>query len=89
MALIKCSECGKEISDKAVSCPKCGNPINEKKEKTTNKKVENNTNTFKTSNGINNFFIKNKILLIIISTVIVGIFGLYHIIHYINIYQNN
>lgn len=28
MALIKCSECGKEISDKAASCPNCGNPIN-------------------------------------------------------------
>lgn len=27
MALIKCSECGNEISDKAESCPKCGNPI--------------------------------------------------------------
>ncbi len=24
MALIKCSECGKEISDKATSCPHCG-----------------------------------------------------------------
>jgi len=24
MALIKCSECGKEISDKAESCPNCG-----------------------------------------------------------------
>lgn len=29
MALIKCSECGKEISDKAQSCPKCGNPISQ------------------------------------------------------------
>ncbi len=28
MALIKCPECGKEISDKAVSCPNCGYPIN-------------------------------------------------------------
>ena len=28
MALIKCSECGKEISDKATSCPNCGCPIN-------------------------------------------------------------
>ena len=28
MALIKCSECGKEISDKANTCPSCGNPIN-------------------------------------------------------------
>lgn len=27
MALIKCSECGKEISDKAEICVNCGNPI--------------------------------------------------------------
>ena len=27
MALIKCSECNKEISDKATTCPNCGNPI--------------------------------------------------------------
>jgi len=27
MALIKCGECGKEVSDKAVSCPGCGAPI--------------------------------------------------------------
>ena len=27
MALIKCSECGREISDKASSCPQCGCPV--------------------------------------------------------------
>lgn len=27
MALIKCTECGKEISDKAAACPHCGCPI--------------------------------------------------------------
>lgn len=27
MALIKCPECGREISDKAVSCPGCGFPL--------------------------------------------------------------
>lgn len=27
MALIKCPECGREISDKAASCPNCGVPI--------------------------------------------------------------
>jgi len=27
MALIKCSECQKEISDKAETCPFCGNPM--------------------------------------------------------------
>lgn len=27
MALIKCPECGREISDKALSCPGCGFPV--------------------------------------------------------------
>lgn len=27
MALIKCPECGKEISDKAATCPNCGMPL--------------------------------------------------------------
>ena len=27
MALIKCTECGKEISDKATICPNCGCPL--------------------------------------------------------------
>jgi len=27
MALIKCEECGKDISDKAFTCPNCGCPI--------------------------------------------------------------
>lgn len=29
MALIKCPECGKEISDKSLSCPNCGCPASE------------------------------------------------------------
>lgn len=29
MALIKCADCGKEISDEAVVCPSCGKPNNE------------------------------------------------------------
>lgn len=31
MALVNCSECGKEVSEKASSCPNCGNPINDTK----------------------------------------------------------
>lgn len=27
MALISCEECGKQISDRASSCPHCGNPM--------------------------------------------------------------
>lgn len=38
MALIKCSECGTEISDQAPSCPKCGFP-------TKNIKIENKVQT--------------------------------------------
>ncbi len=30
MALITCTECGKEVSEKAIACPNCGNPINKK-----------------------------------------------------------
>jgi len=32
MALINCSECGEKVSNKAQSCPHCGNPLNQKKE---------------------------------------------------------
>jgi len=31
MALIKCPECGKEISDSAKQCPNCGFPLEEKR----------------------------------------------------------
>lgn len=30
MALIKCTECGNEVSNKATACPKCGAPIEQK-----------------------------------------------------------
>ena len=29
MSMIKCTECGKEISDKATACPHCGCPMTE------------------------------------------------------------
>lgn len=36
MALIKCPECGASISDKARSCPKCGNPFSQTKKGISN-----------------------------------------------------
>lgn len=33
MAIIKCSECGKKISDKATKCPSCGAPVDKKQMK--------------------------------------------------------
>ena len=51
MALIKCSECGKEISDKAVACPHCGCPVSEmttiQSDVTTSFKEPINENAFK------------------------------------------
>ena len=45
MALIKCSECGKEISDKAEICVNCGNPIQKEIE---NQKKKNKKSLFQT-----------------------------------------
>ncbi len=42
MALFKCKECGKEISDKANNCNYCGAPIKEKTESTIVKFVKQN-----------------------------------------------
>ncbi len=39
MALIKCPECGKEISNKASSCPSCGYPINDTQVETEQDRV--------------------------------------------------
>ena len=39
MALIKCKECGKEISEQASSCPKCGCPTEENKIKNNKSSV--------------------------------------------------
>ena len=35
MALIKCSECGHEVSDEALSCPNCGHPLKFRSENTS------------------------------------------------------
>lgn len=31
MSIIKCSECGNDVSDKATACPKCGAPVEKAK----------------------------------------------------------
>lgn len=34
MALVKCNECGKSISNKAAKCPSCGYPLRKKRTNT-------------------------------------------------------
>lgn len=40
MALIKCDECGKDISEKAEICPSCGNPIKAKESQINKVEIE-------------------------------------------------
>ena len=42
MALINCKECGNEVSDKALSCPQCGAPIEKREEHKTVESAKNN-----------------------------------------------
>ena len=52
MALIKCPECKKEISDKAASCPNCGCPIaDDTSNQTPEKKVQTIEKTSKKYKG--------------------------------------
>lgn len=77
MALIKCSECGKEISDKAKACPNCGFPMAENKEPQEVEMVnyeKANTNMLKKVVGIILFLIG---LGVMISVTIAGEVTLY------------
>ena len=64
MALIKCEECGREISDKAESCPNCGCPIND-----VNLDVGKDKHKFKI---LDKFFISFGIIAIIV-IIIIGV----------------
>lgn len=87
MALIKCPECGKEISEKAFTCPHCGYPICDKslKESDAQEDVE-DKKTIEVNNDIiskyNNTAPKNSsataiILIIIFVLALLGIIGLF------------
>lgn len=47
MALMKCSECGREISDKAEACPQCGSPTNVAKRSAASTKNNGNSQDWK------------------------------------------
>lgn len=67
MALIKCPECGKEISDKASSCPNCGCPIEIQKTEVSSN-ISDQPITGQTSKKLN-----KKIIPIVIALVVVAI----------------
>jgi uncharacterized membrane protein YvbJ len=47
VALIKCSECGHEVSNKATACPKCGAPIADASVNTPTQTVQQTSKTLK------------------------------------------
>ena len=69
MALINCPECGKEISDKASSCPSCGYPIG------TNTTTKESVSAVTATSKKQGFNIK-KLLLIILVAVVAIIIGI-------------
>ena len=68
MAMFNCPECGKEISDKANTCPNCGCPLK-------NKKMKKKDNTVK-KNALKRIFLKLFIIIIIINIGVIGIYFL-------------
>lgn len=75
MSLIKCSECGKEISDKAKQCINCGAPIEKEtkaiiKEDASEKISREKTNEEKENKKVP---VKDKILIFVFLLLIIGI----------------
>ncbi len=67
MALIKCDECGREISDRSAFCPGCGYPTHLNKSVTSSENSENSEKSEKSEKSVNseNPNLRNKITLFI------------------------
>ena len=79
MALIKCSECGNEVSEQANSCPKCGAPIKtERHEVHTNMTMKEETQRMKEQDAsfctLMNVLTVASLLCILLGVVFAGIF---------------
>ncbi len=88
MALIKCPECGNEISDKASACPSCGYPINksnlDQSEQQNSKTITNTeNNTKKTKRNIILAVVLGILILVVIMVITVRLdSGLYNGLEY-------
>lgn len=84
MALIKCNECGKEVSDKASVCMNCGSPIESSEKALDNANVNNTVANYEmniktnenvvNTNKCNGFSLAGFILSIV--SFIIDIYGL-------------
>lgn len=69
MALIKCGECGKKISDKADRCVNCGTPMSE----ISKTKINNDGELNDLKNYIKRDSKLKKIILVILALIVIGI----------------
>lgn len=81
MALIKCPECGNEISDLAVKCPKCGYLMQENIIKTAQEGICESDKEYNTKRSKNRKIIKIGI----VSVVVTVLFGFMHPVKYVKI----
>lgn len=72
--MIKCTECGKDISDKAVSCPNCGCPTNSMGE-TQKNNSENMESTIQKSNNKKWIFGVAGIAIVVLIAIIIVVGG--------------
>ena len=81
MALIKCPECGREISDQADTCIYCGYPLKKKQETTivTEKKpLQSHVIGYRTGAGsVMAIYIVGEILAVILTTIFIAMGVLY------------
>lgn len=84
MALIKCPECGQEISEKALKCPKCGVDLVKKREEVIKREKEKEKQEKKEAQKEKRISMKRslikiaKLLILVLIVVVVGI-GLFKI----------
>lgn len=71
MALIKCSECEKEISDKATSCPNCGCPLNNLQTQSTTPVFQDENNQTSATLYSRSIHIPVKTIAIVICVIII------------------
>ena len=63
MTLVKCTECGRDISSNATSCPHCGNPMRQSEPQ----KIRTSEDSFtKRSRGCGDLILYGPIILIAI-----------------------
>lgn len=72
MALIKCPECGAEVSDKAEKCPHCSYPIAQESEAEKIQTIEMTSKKLKSQILVSSFVIIFGVILLIAGNILIA-----------------